>query len=80
MMKWFSKPPALPKQITIQLTCIHCAREFEQWVKTSGANLIAGVCECCLAYGQMEESAKKRYLEFLRRETESTRKDWIVRQ
>jgi len=77
-MNWFKELLA-PDEVTIQLACIHCAEVFEQTVKTRGVQILAGVCESCMRYGQMTESAKSVYLEFLRRETEATRKEWIVR-
>ena len=72
------EPPPIPDEITLTVKCMKCDERFEVTLSRKVIRTSPGLCPLCqqvLEWMTQDE----RYLEFLRLETEATRRKWIVR-
>jgi hypothetical protein len=70
--------PPIPDEITLTVKCMKCDERFKVTFSRKVIRTSPGLCPRCqqvLDWMVQDE----RYLEFLRIETETTRRKWIVR-
>ena len=77
-MTWFRRKPEREESVVVELLCMKCRDRFEVTLSTQVPMIAPGLCKVCR---QVVEWMTKgdEYLEFLRMETEATRRKWIVR-
>jgi hypothetical protein len=81
-----AEPPPQPdfivgESIIVALKCMKCGDRFEIVMYLHTVQPAPGLCKCCHQVVEwMMPPQAEQYLEFLRMETQATRREWIVRK